>query len=82
MVKKKEENIEVTEDFGLLLDEFMGKGTLQGKVVSGTVTAIDDDEVVVDVGLKSEGRIPLAEFGVTWPLYADQTGKSVRRTGD
>ena len=64
MVKKKEENIEVNEDFGALLDEFMGKGTLQGKVVSGTVTAIDDGEVVVDVGLKSEGRIPLSEFGV------------------
>ncbi|MBP5343582.1 MAG: 30S ribosomal protein S1 [Alphaproteobacteria bacterium] len=64
MVKKKEENIEVNEDFGALLDEFMGKSSLQGKVVSGTVTAIDKDEVVVDVGLKSEGRIPLTEFGV------------------
>jgi len=64
MVKKKEENIEINEDFDALLDEFMGKGALQGKVVSGTVTAIDDGEVIVDVGLKSEGRIPLAEFGV------------------
>lgn len=52
-----------TEDFGALLDEFMGKDALQGKVVSGTVIGFDDDKVIVDVGLKSEGRIPLAECG-------------------
>ena len=65
MVSKKETTPEITEDFGALLDEYMGAETsLQGKTVSGTVTRIDDDEVIVDVGLKSEGRIPLAEFGV------------------
>ncbi len=51
------------EDFGALLDEFMGKGALQGKVVPGTVVGFDDDVVIVDVGLKSEGRIPLSECG-------------------
>ena len=54
---------EMTEDFGALLDEFMGKGALQGKVISGTVVGFDDDVVIVDVGLKSEGRIPLSECG-------------------
>jgi len=54
---------EITEDFGALLDEFMGKGALQGKVVSGTVIGFDDDNVIVDVGLKSEGKIPLKECG-------------------
>ncbi|MBQ3695611.1 MAG: 30S ribosomal protein S1 [Alphaproteobacteria bacterium] len=64
MVSKKQETPE-TEDFGALLDEYMGTDkSLQGKTVSGTVTRIDDDEVIVDVGLKSEGRIPLSEFGV------------------
>ncbi len=53
----------VSEDFGALLDEFMGKGALQGKVVSGKVVGFDDDVVIVDVGLKSEGRIPLSECG-------------------
>lgn len=54
---------QVKEDFGALLDEFMGQGALQGKVVTGTVIGFDDDVVIVDVGLKSEGRIPLAECG-------------------
>ena len=61
MTKEKLEN--TTEDFGALLDEFMGNRPLQGQVVKGTVTALTKDEVVVDVGLKSEGRIPLTEFG-------------------
>ena len=61
MVKKEEKMPEITEDFGALLDEFMGKGALQGKVVSGTVIGFDDDNVIVDVGLKSEGKIPLKD---------------------
>ena len=60
---KEEKMPEIHEDFGALLDEFMGKNTLQGKVVSGTVIGFDDDKVIVDVGLKSEGRIPLVECG-------------------
>ena len=63
MVKKEEKMPEITEDFGALLDEFMGHGALQGKVVSGTIIGFDDDMVIVDVGLKSEGRIPLKECG-------------------
>ena len=57
------ENQMPAEDFGALLDEFMGKGSLQGKVVSGKIVGFDDDYVTVDVGLKSEGRIPVSEFG-------------------
>ena len=63
MVKKEEKMPEITEDFGALLDEFMGKSSLQGKVVSGTIIGFDDDYVTVDVGLKSEGKIPLKECG-------------------
>ena len=62
MVKKQESMPEMTEDFGALLDEFMSKRPVQGQVVKGTVTALTKDEVVVDVGLKSEGRIPVQEF--------------------
>ena len=31
-------------------------------IVNGTVVLIDNDNVIIDVGLKSEGRIPLSEF--------------------
>ena len=35
---------------------------IEGRVVPATVVAIENDFVVVDVGLKTEGRIPLREF--------------------
>ena len=34
----------------------------EGEIVRGTVLTIDDKDVLVDVGFKSEGIIPLAEF--------------------
>ena len=34
----------------------------EGEIVRGTVLAIDEKEVLVDVGFKSEGVIPLSEF--------------------
>ena len=51
------------EDFAALLDETLGADTgFAGSVVTGKVIRIDDDVAVVDVGLKSEGRVPLREF--------------------
>lgn len=52
----------ITENFADLLDESFGDG-LEGRVVTGTVIALDSDAATVDVGLKSEGRVPLKEFG-------------------
>ncbi|HEX6789802.1 MAG TPA: S1 RNA-binding domain-containing protein, partial [Candidatus Krumholzibacteria bacterium] len=34
----------------------------EGQIVRGTVTGIRENEVIVDVGFKSEGTIPLQEF--------------------
>ena len=54
-----------TENFADLLDEMFGEsGAFEGSVVKGTVVEIDGDVAVIDVGLKSEGRIPLKEFTV------------------
>src|SRR6188472_3500352 len=52
------------DDFAELLNESLGgeNETFEGKVVKGTVTAIENDLAVIDVGLKSEGRVPLREF--------------------
>jgi small subunit ribosomal protein S1 len=51
------------EDFAKLLDESFGDSNLQeGVVVKGTVVAIEKDVAVVDVGLKTEGRVALREF--------------------
>jgi len=34
----------------------------EGEVVHGTVVAVDSDEVLVDIGYKCEGSVPVAEF--------------------
>jgi len=52
----------VTENFADLLEETLGENTFVGRVVTGTVIDVSGDAVMVDVGLKSEGRIPLKEF--------------------
>jgi small subunit ribosomal protein S1 len=51
------------DDFAALLDASLGSNTgFEGSVIAGRVLRIDDDFVIVDVGLKSEGRVPLREF--------------------
>jgi len=51
------------EDFAKLIDESFSDGHLQeGAVVKGTVVAIERDVAVIDVGLKTEGRVALREF--------------------
>jgi len=52
------------EDFAALLEEsFGGGGGLQeGSVIKGTVVGIEKDMAVIDVGLKTEGRVAVKEF--------------------
>jgi small subunit ribosomal protein S1 len=51
------------EDFAALLDATLGPDTgFAGSVVSGRIIRVESDFAVVDVGLKSEGRVPLKEF--------------------
>ena len=52
-----------TENFADLLAESFGEGTnIEGSVVRGFVIGIDSETVIIDVGLKSEGRVPLKEL--------------------
>jgi small subunit ribosomal protein S1 len=52
------------ESFEDLLNESLGAHEgLEGTVLKGMVVAIENDYVLVDVGLKSEGRVQLKEFG-------------------
>ena len=51
------------EDFAALLDESYGQNeAFEGTVVKGTVVAIEKDVAVIDIGLKTEGRVALKEF--------------------
>ena len=52
-----------TDDFeALLMESLETTHMTEGYVVKGTVTAIENDMAIVDVGLKTEGRVPLKEF--------------------
>jgi len=54
------------DDFAALLDEsLLGRDMLEGQVIHGLVVGIEKDFVIVDVGLKTEGRVSLKEFGTT-----------------
>jgi len=51
------------ENFALLLEESFSKENKKvGGLVKGTVVAIEKDSVLVDIGFKSEGRVPIKEF--------------------
>jgi small subunit ribosomal protein S1 len=51
------------EDFAALLEESYGDNeAFEGSVVKGKVVAIEKDVAVIDLGLKTEGRVALKEF--------------------
>ncbi len=51
------------EDFASMIDKSFGHGNVQeGSVVKGTVVGIEKEVAVIDVGLKTEGRVALREF--------------------
>ncbi|MGA9658038.1 MAG: 30S ribosomal protein S1 [Asticcacaulis sp.] len=53
------------DDFAALLDESMhGRDMLEGQVIHGLVVAVEKEYVMVDVGLKTEGRISIKEFAL------------------
>ncbi|WP_372781752.1 30S ribosomal protein S1 [Phenylobacterium sp.] len=64
------------DDFSALLDESLGgRDFMEGQVVQGKVVAIEKDIAIIDVGLKTEGRVSLKEFG-------DEEGKDPIKVGD
>ena len=53
------------DDFAALLSETLSNDdAFEGSVVKGTITAIEKDLAVIDVGLKMEGRVPVREFSI------------------
>lgn len=50
------------EDFASMLDDFVQHEVRDGEIVKGTVQRIEKDWVLIDIGYKSEGYVPLHEF--------------------
>jgi len=65
------------DSFAALFEQSVEGGDFarEGEIISGTVVAVNRDAVVVDIGGKSEGVIPLREF-------ADASGQSPVKAGD
>ncbi len=66
------------EDFEkLLFESFEVNEPSEGHVVKGKIVAIEKDLAVIDVGLKTEGRVPLKEFGAAGRDGTLQVGSEV-----
>src|SRR5258706_8007823 len=52
------------DSFAALFEASISAGDFgkEGEIVKGTVVAVQRDNVVIDIGGKSEGMIPLSEF--------------------
>jgi len=69
-----DQDLDMEQSFESLFESSMQELNV-GDVVRGTIVQVNDDNVVVDVGYKSEGVIPLAEF-------RDEQGKIDVKVGD
>ena len=76
-VKASDINIKASkENFAELLEESFSKETKKvGGLVKGKVVAIEKESAVIDIGYKSEGRVPIKEF--TPPDKKPQLGDEV-----
>ena len=71
-------NVKKNETFADLLEESFSKNLkIEGSVVKGKVVSIENDVALVDVGLKSEGRISMKEFSSYGAKSEIQTGDLV-----
>ncbi len=75
-VRKVSTPVEGKESFAALLEESLqSRDSFEGTVVQGIVVGLDGDFAMIDVGLKSEGRVSLKEF-------AGPNGQSDLKMGD
>src|SRR5947207_6020914 len=66
---------EEEENYEKLLDQYGARKLAEGEVMKGMVLKITDTDVIVDIGYKSEGVIPVAQF-------IDPSGNVTIRVGD
>lgn len=61
----------------MLEESLVGKKSIEGTVVSGVVVTINNDKAVIDVGLKSEGRLFLSDIMALKNTQSVQVGEIV-----
>ena len=60
-IRKADEAAEANGEFARLLAE-SERSLAEGELIRGRVIQVTNDEILVDIGYKSEGMIPRAEF--------------------
>ena len=66
------------DDFAEMFEaSVVGKQSFEDTVVKGTVTGIEKDMAIIDVGLKMEGRVPLREFTMPGQEHGLSVGDTV-----
>ncbi len=74
----KQDNYTPDEDFATLFEESLkDNDVVEGSVVEGSIVTIENDIVTIDVGLKSEGRVPLKEFAQAGEIPPLKAGDKV-----
>jgi len=64
-----------SNEFAALYTESLKERPERDKIIEGTVVRIDQETVLVDIGLKSEGFVPIADF-------RDASGELTVKAGD
>lgn len=67
-----------SSEFAALFTESLKDRPERDKIIEGTVVRVDVDTVLVDIGLKSEGHVPLAEFMNADGELSVQVGDKIR----
>ncbi len=62
MNKQEEQKISNSEYDALISKTFKNTKIKENSIITGKIVSVENDIVTIDVGLKSEGRIPLNEF--------------------
>ncbi len=67
-----------SSEFAALFTESLKDRPERDKIIEGTVVRVDVDTVLVDIGLKSEGHVPLTEFTNADGEVSVQVGDKIR----
>jgi small subunit ribosomal protein S1 len=66
------------DDFAAMFEQsVVGRGVVEGRVIPATVVGVEHDFVILDIGLKTEGRVPLREFLVDTEGSGPKAGEIV-----
>ncbi|MSN24337.1 MAG: 30S ribosomal protein S1 [Geobacter sp.] len=67
-----------SSEFAALYTESLKERPERDKIIEGTVVRVDQDTVLVDIGLKSEGHVPTSEFRDAAGEISVQIGDKIR----